>query len=178
MENLIGKVVTFRPAIEDMEAYPEGGMKARIRKVCQEDTESDDLYEHVYQIVFDYSEFDQTNRNFESSNYYDSQGAAVLNAREAGLYSEIETIYFGAPEIRPFEDYFEVEETIQVNTKSYKQAIRHVAKEYTHEVHDKMSPAFPYAKAEMIAFIFGVDVEKVVKQIKTVEVDCRNEWWK
>lgn len=62
--------------------------------------------------------------------------------------------------------------------KSYKQAIAAVAKEYTHEVHDSMFPTFPFQKAEMIAFIFDVDVEKVVKQIKTAEIECRNDWWK
>lgn len=108
MQELIGKDITFKPGIEDMEAYAEGGMRARVVSVEAQDTRSRDKHDHVYKITFDYTEFDEYNRRFESSNYYDKNGKPTLSAREANWYNPQETIYFGSPELWPFEDYFEV----------------------------------------------------------------------
>lgn len=58
--------------------------------------------------------------------------------------------------------------------KTYDQSIHCVAKQYSKEALDSMSPRFPFEKAEMLSFIFDVDLKKVVKQIKTVEIDYRS----
>lgn len=108
MQELIGKVIQFTPKIEDMQAYPEGGMRARVVSIDEQDTHRSDLHDHLYKITFDYSEFDEFNKSLESSNYYDRKGVACLTAREAGMYAPDELIYFGSPELWPFEDYFTV----------------------------------------------------------------------
>jgi hypothetical protein len=107
MHYLVGKFVEFAAQIEDMEAYPEPGMRAQIVSV-NADTSFSDPKEHIYTIVFDYTEFDDYNKNFESANYYDPRGVACLTARQADLYRLRETIYFGCPDHWPFENYFTV----------------------------------------------------------------------
>lgn len=106
MQHLIGKTIQFTSKIEDMEAYPEKGMRARIVSIDEQDTHMVDLHDHLYKITFDYSEFDEFNKSLESSNYYDRNGVACLTAREAGMYAPDELIYFGSPKLWPFEDYF------------------------------------------------------------------------
>ena len=106
MQNLIGKTIQFTSKIEDMEAYPEKGMRARIVSIDEQDTHMADLNDHLYKITFDYSEFDEFNKSLESANYYDRKGVACLTAREANMYEPQELIYFGSPELWPFEDYF------------------------------------------------------------------------
>jgi len=106
MEQWIGKRIRFTNKIEEMECYPEGGMRARIASIRSEDTDSTDLNEHVYRIEFDYSEYDDFNRLFESANYYGRDSVPNKTAREAGHYSKTETIYFGSPLLFPFENYF------------------------------------------------------------------------
>ncbi len=106
MQHLIGKTVQFTSHIEDMEAYPENGMRARIVSVEEKDVYSKDLRDHMYIITFDYSEFDKFNEKLEKSNYYDKHGSACLTAREANMYEEKEPIYFGSPELYPFKTYF------------------------------------------------------------------------
>jgi hypothetical protein len=102
----MNKVVEFAADIEDMEAYSEKGMRARIVSIECEDLLSDDKHEHIYKITFDYSDFDDFNKDFESSNYYDNHGNPCLTARQANQYKQTETIYFGSPELFPFENYF------------------------------------------------------------------------
>jgi hypothetical protein len=106
MKELIGKVVQFTQKIEDMESYPEGGMRARIVSLNEKDTHMKDPRDHLYVIEFDYSEFDEFNENLEKSNYYDKHGIACLTAREANMYEAKERIYFGSPKLWPFENYF------------------------------------------------------------------------
>jgi hypothetical protein len=106
MLHLIGKIVQFTSKIEEMEAYPEGGMRARIKSIRNRDTNSSDLHNHLYVIKFDYTDFDEFNAALEHSNYYDKKGNACLTAREANMYEQQEEIYFGSPELWPFEDYF------------------------------------------------------------------------
>lgn len=108
MQHLVGKTVQFTSKIEDMEAYPEKGMRARIVSIDEEDTHMSDLHDHIYKITFDYSEFDEFNKSLESANYYDGKGVACLTAREAGMYDEQETIYFGSPKLHPFEEFFTI----------------------------------------------------------------------
>jgi hypothetical protein len=91
-----------------MEAYPEPGMRGRIISIDEQDTHRSDLHDHLYKITFDYSEFDEFNKSLESSNYYDRKGVACLTAREAGIYAPDELIYFGSPELYPFEGYFTI----------------------------------------------------------------------
>lgn len=108
MQHLVGKTIQFTSKIEYMEAYPEKGMRGRIVSIDEQDTHMDDLEDHVYKILFDYSEFDDFNKSLESSNYYDRNGNACLTAREAKWYKPQEVIYFGSPELWPFEDYFTI----------------------------------------------------------------------
>ena len=106
MQHLVGKTIQFTSKIEDMESYPEKGMRARIVSIDEEDTHMSDLHDHIYKITFDYSEFDEFNKSLESANYCDRKGVACLTARESGMYETKETIYFGSPKLWPFEDYF------------------------------------------------------------------------
>jgi hypothetical protein len=106
MQHLIGKTIQFTSKIEDMEAYPEAGMRARIASITEKDTHRSDLHDHLYVIEFDYTEFDEFNAALESSNYYDKNSVACLTARQANMYEPQEKIYFGSPELWPFEDYF------------------------------------------------------------------------
>ena len=106
MQHLIGKTIQFTSKIEDMEAYPEAGMRARIKSISARDTHRTDLHDHLYVIEFDYTEFNEFNAALEHANYYDKNGVACLTAREANMYDPQEEIYFGSPELWPFEDYF------------------------------------------------------------------------
>lgn len=108
MQQLVGKTVQFTSSIEDMEAYPENGMRARIVSITTRYTNVADINDHLYIIKFDYSEFDEFNKRFESSNYYDKNGNAILTARQANMYTVTEEIYFGSPKLYPFEQYFKV----------------------------------------------------------------------
>jgi hypothetical protein len=106
MKNLVGKTIKFTSGIEYMEAYPEAGMRARIKSVNHQPCSSKLLEDQLYIIVFDYSEFDEFNAALESSNYYDKDGVACLTARQAKMYEPQEDICFSAPEVVPFETYF------------------------------------------------------------------------
>jgi len=108
MQHLIGKVVQFKKSIEDMEAYPENQMCARIVSIRGMYTDSPNPREHVYDIKFDYSEFDEYNARLETANYYGMDQIPNKTAREAGHYDVEESIYFGNPDIWPFENYFAV----------------------------------------------------------------------
>lgn len=79
-------VVTFGKGIDDLESYPESGMRARVVGVDLSDCD-------VYKLKVDYSEFDDFNKQFESANYYDKSGQATLNAREAGYYKVEDVLY-------------------------------------------------------------------------------------
>jgi hypothetical protein len=108
MQHLVGKTIQFTPKIEEMEAYPENGMRARIVSIDEENTHRYDVEDHLYKIKFDYSEFDDFNNELEKSNYYDRNGNACLTARQANMYEPQEVIYFGSPKLWPFEDYFTI----------------------------------------------------------------------
>lgn len=106
MQNFVNQVVVFNQDILDMESYAEPGMRARIIDVKEINTFSKDLREHVYRITFDFSEYDTFNRFFETANYYGNNGVANKTAREAGYYHHKDSIYFGSPELEPFDKYF------------------------------------------------------------------------
>ena len=83
-------VVTFTTsAIEDLDGYPERGMRARIVGI---EPKRDDMVN----VEFDFTEFDGHNRAFESSNYYDKSGHPTLTARDYGAYHPREKFYFMA----------------------------------------------------------------------------------
>ena len=78
--------VEFTNEIRYMECYAEKGMRANITNIT---IECDCIC-----VYFDYTQFDDYNKQFESSNYYDNKGNPVLSAREAGYYRGKEAIYF------------------------------------------------------------------------------------
>lgn len=108
MQHLVGKQVQFTSKIEDLECYPEEGMRATIKSIYASDTRSDDPSEHIYDIKFDFTEFDKFNKAYETANYFGMDRIPNKTAREAGYYNTIEEIYFTSPEVEPFESYFTV----------------------------------------------------------------------
>ena len=86
-------VVTFHTsAIEDLEGYPEKGMRARVVGCA---TKRDDMMA----LTFDFSEFETHNAPFESANYFDKAGHATLTARENGAYKPQESFYVMADDL-------------------------------------------------------------------------------
>lgn len=103
----IDSVITFKKGCEDLESYFEAGMKAKITGISivkPEENESD----LVYKVNLDYSQFDDYNKSFETSNYYNKTGVPCLTAREAGLYNVQDTLYLGSDNILSWNNYFEV----------------------------------------------------------------------
>ena len=103
----IDSVITFKKGCEDLESYCEAGMKAKIIGITivrAEKNESD----LVYKVKLDYSQFDDYNKSFETSNYYDKSGVSCMTAREAGFYNVQDTLYLGSDNIWPWNTYFEV----------------------------------------------------------------------
>jgi hypothetical protein len=107
--SLIGKEVTFTKKIEDFEVYAEVGMKARIKSISPFDLRDPDIRDHVYEIVFDFTEFETYNSEYETFNYYDSNGIPRLNARQAGFYKKIDEVYFPSPDYDDWLTYFTVD---------------------------------------------------------------------
>lgn len=79
--------VEFVPGVEDLECYPEKGMRATVISVV------DDNDTGVLKLRVSYEKFDEYNKSFESYNYFDKARQPVLNARSAGYYTVEETIY-------------------------------------------------------------------------------------
>jgi hypothetical protein len=95
IETLRGGVnltVTCKKPIEDNESYAEGGMRAVLVQGNLDNAE-------VAKITFDFSQFDEYNRQFEAANYFDDKGHATLTAREKGVYKEREVYYFTPSEL-------------------------------------------------------------------------------
>lgn len=92
-QSFIGKAVEFKSGVEDLEGYAEKGMRATIMSIKKSGSDDD-----VCVIEFDFTQFDEYNKQFESSNYYDKKGngEACLNAREAGYYKPHEKYYIFA----------------------------------------------------------------------------------
>lgn len=108
MQNLIGNVVEFQKEILNCESYAEPEMRARVLHIEANNAGYPDLNDHIYTITFDFGEFDEFNKQFENYNYYDHNGVAQLNARQAGYYKPQDRIYFSSPELYPFEMYFKI----------------------------------------------------------------------
>lgn len=80
--------VEFVSGVEDLEAYPEAGMRATITSVIRDHDDED-----VFIVGLDFTEHDEFNKAFESTNYFDRNGNPTLTAREAGCYLLKENIY-------------------------------------------------------------------------------------
>ena len=78
--------VEFVKGVEDLECYPEPGMRATITGVIPK-------HDDVLELRVSYLKYDDFNIRFESSNYYDGDHQPVLTAREAGYYSLKESLY-------------------------------------------------------------------------------------
>lgn len=81
-------VIEFKKEAAEWELYPEANMRAYMTH-GRIDGPADD----VGCINFDYTKFDEFNRKYESSNYYDESDNPRLTAREAGYYNPVESIY-------------------------------------------------------------------------------------
>lgn len=85
-----GKVaVEFGKEVYELEAYVEPKMRAHVIGVT---IQPDD----VAIIKLDYTAFEDFNKAFEESNYYDKLGNPTLTAREAGKYDVLDDIYVSA----------------------------------------------------------------------------------
>lgn len=60
--------------------------------------------------------------------------------------------------------------------KTYEEAVYSVAEEYFHDVMNELMPRVNIDKCQMIAFIFGMDVEVVVEEVKTTARENAKEW--
>lgn len=78
--------IEFNEGVNDLETYPEPRMRATITSASMD-------HDNVVKLYVDYSKYDTYNKQFESSNYFDKSGCAVLTARQAGQYKERDTIY-------------------------------------------------------------------------------------
>jgi hypothetical protein len=115
--SLPGKEIEFSYRAEDLECYPENGMRARVLNVTEDKFHSDDDGQ-VWVVTVDYTDFDSHNRAFESSNYYDKNGNPGLTARQAGFYKETEDLYLPAPAFHApdemWESYFVVLDPMRI----------------------------------------------------------------
>lgn len=89
--------IQFTKKAEDLESYPEEGMRALLvgARIIDED---------VVVLTMDYRKFDEFNKTIESSNYYDKSGVPRLTAREAGCYQPVDDLYMAA--LDKVSDYF------------------------------------------------------------------------
>jgi hypothetical protein len=105
--------ITFTAGCEDMEGYPEAGMKARVLAVTAEDRD-------IYRVKADFQSFDEHNKAFESANYYDKNGIATLTARQAGFYKPVDDFYLTPDEGL---EYFTIDDAKSVQLfERFKQA--------------------------------------------------------
>ena len=69
--------------------FPERGMKAWLTKI-EPDHRCD-----CYKLYFDFTEFEEENDKYFSSDYYDSNGRPNKTAKEVNLYNPKYSVYFG-----------------------------------------------------------------------------------
>ena len=98
--------IEFRQDCLNWEGYEEPGMRARICGAPREPNS-----DGVFQVSISFKEFDEFNKQFESSNYYDTNyydrnRQPTLTAREAGYYTETTKMYLGMDD--PMDGYFVV----------------------------------------------------------------------
>jgi len=78
--------IELEKGVLELEVYAEPKMRAHLLAVV---LERDD----IAILKLDYSAFDEFNKAFEQSNYYDKEGNPTLTAREAGSYQPQEDLY-------------------------------------------------------------------------------------
>lgn len=78
--------VECREKCEDLESYPEAGMRLTVTG-AHEDRDG------VINLEVSYAKYEEVNQTFESHNYYDKNSVACLNARQAGHYKVNDTLY-------------------------------------------------------------------------------------
>lgn len=78
--------VVFTKRIEDLENYPELGMRGKLLRI-QSDRDG------VLLVYFDYGAWRDHNVERESTNYYDKNGVACLTATSAGLYKAQDCVF-------------------------------------------------------------------------------------
>ncbi len=74
--------------VDIFEGYPEEGMMLEIKGIRSHSHGNDVLVLNV-----SYTKFDEHNKQFETANYFDTNGKATLTAREKGEYHADDTIY-------------------------------------------------------------------------------------
>ena len=89
---LVGKDVQFTKKIEDTEWYAEDKMRGTITSVHVQDS---DPLDPVIKFGVSFAKFDEYNKRFESSNYYDNSGNPCLTARESNFYEVEDSVYLG-----------------------------------------------------------------------------------
>ena len=90
-------IVRFTPRIEEyLETYFDRGMKARVISIREEDKYAEEEGGIMYEVAFDFSEFDEFNKPYEQANYWDGHGEASLTASESGWKPKDskDTVYF------------------------------------------------------------------------------------
>lgn len=92
--------VYCKKLIEDLENYAETNMRLTLVSARGGDVND------VVKLQVSYEKYDEFNKSFESKNYFDRGGQAVLNAREAGYYKVNDVMYLMG-ESNP-NDYFVV----------------------------------------------------------------------
>lgn len=108
---LAGKIVKFKAAIEDQEAYPDDMMYARVIGVREDEVRGDiDDVDQVWEITFSYVGFEQYNERVEKRNWYIYENGVdtkrLGSAKEAGYYQPVEGIYMPGPAL--WDEYFDV----------------------------------------------------------------------
>jgi hypothetical protein len=89
-QSILGSTIVFASEIEEGEGYAEAGMRARVLSVTERE-------EDLWVMKVDFAPFEDFNRQFESSNFYDMTGAACLSARDKGLYTGEDEIFLPDP---------------------------------------------------------------------------------
>ena len=86
VKNGLRPQITFMPDCENLESYPEAGMKARVLEVIPDDDD-------IYRVKVDFEPFAEHNKAFESANYFDKNGKPTLTAHQAGYYKPVDVFY-------------------------------------------------------------------------------------
>ncbi len=94
MNAYIGKHIEFKDAIEQIETGFDPKMRAKIVDVVAKDH---GVGEPFYKFVFDFSQYEEYNKQFSKPNFYDDNGDPCLRWHEAGapLYpsNKLEVVY-------------------------------------------------------------------------------------
>jgi hypothetical protein len=122
LQVMIGKDIEFYGKIDDYEHYAEAGMRATITDITVQDS---DLKDMVIKVGLSFVKFDEYNKKYESSNYYNKEGVPVWTAREAGFYGMADYLYAGNnvhdvlklvdPALRQLFDLFSADKVSQPN---------------------------------------------------------------